>query len=1085
MAKPKKRSSKQHPFRNKLILNQWIISLFGINSLRAEFQEHPFRQLSKTLQNCPEGTDADNIHLFYHALVNSNLLGQYAKINREQIFVYEENIVRHTQKINEKRERSIRWKYHQWLTLLFVEIYLDRFFGNRERLLEDLNDYIGCFNRYWSEYADIESYEIDDLNKICLQNATGSGKTLLMHVNLLQYVHYAQLHGKEKEISRIILLTPNERLSEQHNNELEQSGITSQIYSQDLTLFNQLSGLNRVDILEVTKLADKNGVKTIATRNLGDQNLLFVDEGHRGMSSQDEGVWFRRRSDLCVKGFTFEYSATFEQAVRSAKNDQFENTYAKTILFDYSYRWFYEDGFGKDYRILNFPDMSKRQQQTPSLAESESLWTYLIACLLKYYQQLKIYKDKLYEISDFNIEKPMWVFVGNTVSKSDERATASDVALIIQFIADFLSQQKKAVATIQTILRKDGQNTGMLDNNGNDIFAQSFNYLAQNDTSFTELYRDILKQLFNSDMNGILVLNRVKGDYGEISLRVGASGSPFGLINIGDTKGFCDHIINVVQSNDTQLRVEESDFTETIFESIKDSTSSINLLIGSRKFIEGWDCWRVSTLGLMHVGRSEGTQIIQLFGRGVRLKGYKWSLKRSGHSNVLFSCPPFIEEIETLNIFGIKSNYMEEFHQFLIQEGLPGNERRETIQIPLNVTFDFGKKLKILKPKRKKSDGKEYDFKIDAPVPIFGQIPQYLKKHPIVSDWYPRIMSRQSKKNTEIEGNKDSSVLRKEHLELLDYDVLYFELEHFKREHSWHNFNISRNEIRQLLSQECWYKLLLPKSRLEPSNFEGIRLIQQIASELLKRYAEHYYNYCKREFIEPRLELCDLNSTDELIPQDKFYNIIVDGNEQQIIASIKQLKKELAEKKETLSSLTNFKACVFDRHLYQPLFQIRKCGKITVLPVSLNESEFQFVVDLKKYCNENKLAFKKSGTEIFLLRNLSRGKGIGFFEVGNFHPDFILWMFANKKQYITFIEPHGLLHEGVGSEKLLFYQRIKNVEKRLHDPEIVLNGIILSWTNYNKLQWGLSKDNFLSKHVLFMDDAQYTKLLFEKISAEF
>jgi hypothetical protein len=30
-------------------------------------------------------------------------------------------------------------------------------------------------------------------------------------------------------------------------------------------------------------------------------------------------------------------------------------------------------------------------------------------------------------------------------------------------------------------------------------------------------------------------------------------------------------------------------------------------------------------------------------------------------------------------------------------------------------------------------------------------------------------------------------------------------------------------------------------------------LLQQVASELLKRYCDHYYNYRKREYIEPRL----------------------------------------------------------------------------------------------------------------------------------------------------------------------------------------------------------------------------------------
>ena len=83
------------------------------------------------------------------------------------------------------------WKYYQWLTLLFVEIYLDRFFSKHDGLLLDLNSFVERFNSYWSGYADIPAYNEDDLNKVCIQNATGSGKTLLMHVNLLQYDHYA------------------------------------------------------------------------------------------------------------------------------------------------------------------------------------------------------------------------------------------------------------------------------------------------------------------------------------------------------------------------------------------------------------------------------------------------------------------------------------------------------------------------------------------------------------------------------------------------------------------------------------------------------------------------------------------------------------------------------------------------------------------------------------------------------------------------------------------------------------------------------------------------------------------------------
>ncbi len=229
-----------------------------------------------------------------------------------------------------------------------------------------------------------------------------------------------------------------------------------------------------------------------------------------------------------------------------------------------------------------------------------------------------------------------------------------------------------------------------------------------------------------------------------MALRAGTSEVPFGLVNVGDAKGLCDHIVQVAEQNESKLVVRDSDFSEALFHTVKDSSSEINLLIGSKKFVEGWDCWRVSTMGLMHVGRSEGSQIIQLFGRGVRLKGYDWSLKRSGHAHAP-THPQYIEELETLNVFGIEADFMEKFREFLKEEGLPGNERRKIITVPLNVTYDFGKKLQILQPKRKGSDGREYDFKKDAPVPSVGEIPEYIQNNRVVVDWYPRIQAVQSK----------------------------------------------------------------------------------------------------------------------------------------------------------------------------------------------------------------------------------------------------------------------------------------------------------------------------------------------------
>ncbi|MBI5141307.1 MAG: DEAD/DEAH box helicase family protein [Nitrospirae bacterium] len=1102
MAKRKPAGPKQHAFRNKLVLNQWLVSLFGIDPLI----EHkvngtvvrPFHKLAEPIRDPRlEGLDKDNLHFFYHHLGDSPLFS-YAdptaempgfRINRDMLLTYEQSIVRHTQTINEKRRRPVVWKYYQWLTLLFVEIYLDRFFSNRDGMLADLNDFVERFNRHRADYAEVPAYNEDDLNKLCLQNATGSGKTLLMHVNLLQYRHYAVKHGKDKELSRVILLTPNERLSEQHIAEFRESDISADSYLQSRGgLFAVAKGLERVDVLEITKLADKEGPQQIATRSLGDQNLLLVDEGHRGMSGKEEGVWFTRRSDLCAKGFTFEYSATFEQAVKASGNSDFENSYAKTIVFDYSYRWFYEDGFGKDYQILNLPGAFK---------ETQSI--YMTACLLKFYQQLRIYEEQTKDFEPFNLEKPLWVFVGSTVVKEKtdkktgkktstfdpESSAVSDVALIIQFVADFLDNQQAAVRRINEILTGKGQDTGLLDKDGNDIFAGAFAYLARSmnaGETIEALYRDILARLFNNAAGGHLSLDRVKGESGEVALRVGTSETPFGLINVGDAKSLCDHVAEVAAQNGTLLTVDDSDFSEAMFASVKDSTSPVNLLIGSKKFVEGWDCWRVSTLGLMHVGRSEGSQIIQLFGRGVRLKGYEWSLKRSGHSHAPVRPPTFIEELETLNVFGIEADFMEKFREFLKEEGLSGNERRKIIHIPLNVTYDFGKKLQILRPKHKASDGKEYDFKKDAPVPAVGEIPDYMTQNRVVADWYPRIQAIQSK-GTALVTQKDRAILREHHLALLDYDTLFFELERFRRERSWHNLNVSKDGIYRLLKDPSWYTLYLPETRLNPTSFDGVLLLQQVASELLKRYCDHYYNYRKREYIEPRLELRDLTPDDDNIPREECYQLIVDGDEEQVIQGIQQIKKDLEQKKDDLLTVGDLNACNFGKHLFQPLFHVRRGGKITILPVAINESEYQFVTDLKTWSNDHKSTLEENGIELFLLRNMSRGKGVGFFEAGNFHPDFILWTLIGGKQYVTFIEPHGLLHEGPASEKVLFHKRIKDVEQRLKDQTVILNSFILSWTRHPQLKWDNTQDELEDMHVLFMTDDRdrYIDKLFARL----
>lgn len=68
-------------------------------------------------------------------------------------------------------------------------------------------------------------------------------------------------------------------------------------------------------------------------------------------------------------------------------------------------------------------------------------------------------------------------------------------------------------------------------------------------------------------------------------------------------------------------------------------------------------------MGLINFAKSEGSQAIQLFGRGVRLRGIDGNLKRSSvvEGNHLKN----INCLETLWIFGVKAQYMEVFRKIL------------------------------------------------------------------------------------------------------------------------------------------------------------------------------------------------------------------------------------------------------------------------------------------------------------------------------------------------------------------------------------------------------------------------------------
>ena len=1065
----KKNTKRPARLQEALVLHKYILHLLGCKDLEA---------LSQDLKDpALEGVDDEGTSRIFYALKMH--MYDY-EITEEKLYEYDRNIVRHTKEINERREEKITWKYYQYLALLFTEIYLDRFFSDKQRLLDDINTFlVHDFNQRTDSWHDMPLFTEDDLNKVAFWAATGSGKTLMMHVNIKQYLNYAEKHNAKK-LNRIMILTPNEGLSKQHIEELHKSNFDAMLFSKQGR--ESFFAGNTIDVIDINKLAEQDGDKTVAVDSFEGNNLVLVDEGHKGSGGE---VWKSYRNKLTQEGFSFEYSATFGQAIAAqsgVSRAALLEEYGKATLFDYSYRYFYNDGYGKDYRIMN---MDKVENE-------ELLNMYLTAYLLCLYEQTLAFDGDMNIKNKFLIARPLGIFVGSSVNavRTEGGRKVSDVVKILLFLQAFINRPSEFSGYIKRVLNP---NDGIKNPRGYSLFANNFLLtkqglkLGEEDAFAAQTYHKIIDRLFHSNVpNANLHIDKQKGGDGEIGLRVG-NAPYFGVINVGDS----DTLIKLCESNDLDCETREFG-NNSLFSHINDDDSTINILIGSKKFSEGWSSWRVSAMGLMNVGRSEGSEIIQLFGRGVRLKGYKYSLKRSTALDSSYNpgnLPKGLQEIERLNIFGVRADYMDTFRKYLEDEGLPANEEAYAeVKIP-TVNLLGETKLKVVRLK----DG--YDFKKTVVV----HPEECIDKVRVKVDWLPKVDALWSKKA----GVEESAVmpkgkLRPNHLALLNWNKIFFAIEQMKNERSWWNMELSTETLQRLMKEPDWYELFIQEDDLKPKDYgRDVARWEEITIALLRAYIDRAYKMSKGKWESKYMETVYLSPNDPNFFEE--YTVEVRNDKQEWIEKLHELREQILsgnlERDFTIYGnwITSLR---FDQHLFYPLLCIQDkdaYGKkqlvdkdtneplIKISPVALNPGEKRFVADVRKFFDENRNGML-AGKEIYLLRNESR-KGIGFFEASGFYPDFILWVNDGQKQHVTFIDPKGIRNlKGFKDPKIQLYQMLKEeVEPTLHDADITLDSYILSNTKYADVSFWGPRPKFSENHVLFDEDSDYIDVLFRRI----
>jgi len=344
-----------------------------------------------------------------------------------------------------------------------------------------------------------------------------------------------------------------------------------------------------------------------------------------------------------------------------------------------------------------------------------------------------------------------------------------------------------------------------------DIFAGRFETLRETGLAPQALYADILARLFHSPAGGGLHLCGIRGSAGELGLKAGGAEDYFGLIYIGDTPEFK----KLVENDQAGIVLEEDVIAGSLFEDINRPDSRVNILIGAKKFMEGWNSWRVSNMGLLNIGKKAGSQIIQLFGRGVRLRGKGHSLKRS--ATIEGTHPPRVRLLETLNIFAVRANYMAQFRDYLEREGV---ETEETIDLPMFVWANekFLKRgLVVPRPEEGRDFAKETDLLLEADPVVRVFVDMSVKVQAMESSAVGLQM-------TEVRAGTGQTI-PPESLALVDWEQAYLDLLAYKERKGLKNFVICPEAPRMVI-ENMNYTLMADEAVVKPRSFAERALLQ-------------------------------------------------------------------------------------------------------------------------------------------------------------------------------------------------------------------------------------------------------------------
>ena len=925
-------------------------------------------------------------------------------------------------KTNQQQEVTLR--YYQILALYFTELYLKT---------QDEHDF---------------PYKKEKEKGLAYWMATGSGKTIIMHLNILQYI----AHCKNFRDFEIIMTTPGVNLIDQHEREL-----TPFVEFLNTKYRNAI----RLTIDTTSALLNKPNDFFAFPESKSYRRLILVDEAHIGLSTTGtkgtDGAFMDLRKRLNIENsFLFEYSATFHNI-----NGDLEKEYEKSIVYDYNYNLFYKDGYGKDYYFQQVGDDVFEKSFDDNLHRNLSVINEKIELWhnIDYSVQKDLFKGSQHP------DKPLIAFMGNTVNNKDKSAKneddeVSDITNIVNFLAN-LSE------------------------------AQKITY----------------KYLFSEEYTGKLTLTRNPETDDEILLSYG-NGGYWGIVNVGNGAKFINDLDNENVIKNPREKVIVSNIERYSFKNIDSQNSPINVLIGSRKFAEGWNCFRLSVIGLINLGSSKGNKIIQIFGRGVRITGLKNDGKRTfpKHNEDYFKLKNTKEEdklqkIETLCVFSLKKSYLKTFTESVNKE-LEVLKRYEIEVNPSIIKLNDNTEIKF------------EEFRKRIPIFKLSKIEIEQRRVALLPNNSFKVQFNQNGSGKEATVNNFSINLDYRPNRNEEGENIKGELANFLNDYGiFVNLNKLQNGISEFQEENGLYinangkqitiydilnfiDEIKYKSSVDTTNIELIEnVVIQVTTDFLKKLKNkvNWYinnsnyeyqellnqstNKVKGDFIDKYYILKTIEATKELRGKTTF------KKQKEIDDEVIAFENEIDAIAESL------KIDTIGNHIYNPLLREVRNNvdgekDLKISPDKLNAGEKKFVQDAATYFKGNN-DFKDY--EIYLMRNVETLKSIGIYlndDSQVFYPDFILWLLKGDKIYINFIDPKGQM--GIPDAKtLLDNEKVKigdkstndtlvRLEKELsknHNKTFILNSFLLLRDSSMLGELGKSasldwqKENMISKNI--------------------